>query len=189
MTAFARVITIGKNSDMPKILRLPIGVGVDGTTFAHAVRARADEILCPECQGWGEVERSSIDPSVRPWRERCEQCQGDGIVTIEQDASAEWGLPHADAGGSAPAGYAEPPPSSGMTPDACATGGLSLHNVGRGTRSVLRSVPGSSASHRPAADMPPIALQGTWDRVLDGFTVITGLSVFAAVAWFFLVLA
>ena len=188
MTAFARVITIGKNSDMPKILRLPIGVGVDGTTFAHAVRARADEILCPECQGWGEVERSSIDPSVRPWRERCERCQGDGIVTIKQETSAGRCLPAAEVGRPLSPPESGRPPSSGMTPDACATGGLSLHNVGRGTRSVLRSVPGSSASHRPAADMPPIALQGTWERAVDAATVIAGMVVFGAMAYFFLVI-
>lgn len=80
MTAYARIITIGKNSDLPRVVSLPIGVGVDGCIFKRQVTIQPDEILCPACQGWGEIECSSNNPSVRNWTERCETCDGNGIT-------------------------------------------------------------------------------------------------------------
>ena len=183
MTAYARVITIGRNADMPKVVKIPVGVGVDGCAICAPITIRGDQFVCPDCQGWG------TDPR---WDDRCERCCGDGIVKIEQDeetSAASWCLSTAEAGRPDAGPSSGRPPSSGMMPDARATGDLSLHNAERGTHSVLRSVPGSSASHRPAADMPPIALQGTLERVLDAITVIGGLAVFSAIAWFFLVVS
>lgn len=175
MTAYARVITIGRNADMPKVVKIPVGVGVDGGAIRAPITIRGDQIVCPDCDGWADG---------------CERCDDTGIVDIEQDTSAaSWCLSTAEVGRPATGPYVGRPPSSGMSPDARATGDLSLHNAERGTHSVLRSVPGSSASHRPAADMPPIALQGILERVLDAITVIGGLAVFSAIAWFFLVLA
>ena len=83
MTAYARIITIGKNSTMPRTYTLPIGVGVDGTVFTHRITLQPDEILCPECKGQGEIECSDINPSVRDWTEKCDRCCGNGIIEVE----------------------------------------------------------------------------------------------------------
>lgn len=175
MTAVSRVITIGRNADLPKVVKIPVGVGVDGSAIRAPITIRGDECICPACNGWGDG---------------CERCEERGIVTIEPETSAaSWCLSTAEAGRPDAGPSSGRPPSSGMSPDARATGDLSLHNAERGTHSVLRSVPGSSASHRPAADMPPIALQGTLERVLDGLTVLAGMLVFSSIAYFFLVLA
>lgn len=175
MNAYARVITIGRNADMPKVVKIPVGVGVDGSAIRAPITIRGDQIVCPDCDGWADG---------------CERCDDTGIVDIEQDTSAaSWCLSTAEVGRSLSPPGSGRPPSSGMTPDARATGGLSLHNAERGTQSVLRSVPCSSASDSPAANMPPIALQGTLERVLDVVTVIGGMTVFSAIAWFFLVLS
>ena len=177
MVATARVITIGRNSDMPKVVRIPMGVGVDGCVIRAPITIRGDQTICPACEGWGD---------------NCQRCDGDGIVDVEQETAAvSRCLPAAAVGRSdLRAKPAERPLHSGMMPASRATGDLSRHNVERGTRSsVLRSVPSSSASHRPAADMPPIALQGILERVLDGVTVLAGMLVFSSIAYFFLVLA
>lgn len=175
MNAFARVITIGKNSDMPKIVKIPVGVGVDGCVIRAPITIRGDEMLCPECKGWAED---------------CGRCGDRGIV-MDENASADRCLPAAEVGRPGVRPSSGRPPSSGMTPVARATGDLSrsIHNQERGTHTVLRSVPSSSASRRPAADMPPIALQGTLEHVMDAVTVISGMIVFSALAWFFLVLS
>lgn len=176
MTAYARVITIGRNADMPKVVKIPVGVGVDGCAIRAPITIRGNQTICPDCDGWAEG---------------CERCDDSGIVDIEQETAAvSRCLPAAAVGRSLSLLESGRPLYSGMTPVSRATGGLSLHNAERGTRpSVLRSVPSSSASHRPAADMPPIALQGTLERVLDGVTVLVGMAVFGGLAWFFLVLA
>lgn len=177
---YARFLTVGSNADLPKTVRLPIGVGVDGCTITVPYTIKGDEMLCPSCGGLGENE----------YDETCERCSGEGIVKIEQETVAvSRCLPAAAVGRPVFQTVAGRPPHSGMTPDSRATGGLSLHNAERGTQSVLRSVPCSSASDSPAANMPPIALQGTLERVLDAITVISGMAVFSAIAWFFLVLA
>lgn len=185
MTAYARVITIGRNSDMPKVVKIPVGVGIDGSAIRAPMTIRGDECICPACEGWGTDSF---------WNDRCERCDGNGIVEIDQDedtSAASWCLSTAEVGRSLSPPGSGRPPSSGMKPDARATGDLSrsIHNEERGTHSTLRSVPSSSASDRPAADMPPIALQGTLERVLDGLTVVGGLAVFSAIAWFCLVLS
>lgn len=83
MTAYARIITIGKNSTMPKVVSLPIGVGVDGCTISAHVTIQPDEIICPTCQGWGSVETWDGNPGHRSESERCAQCDGNGIVEAE----------------------------------------------------------------------------------------------------------
>ena len=175
MTAYARVITIGRNADMPKVVKIPVGVGVDGCAIRAPITIRGNQTICPDCDGWAEG---------------CERCDDSGIVDIEQETAAvSRCLPTAAVGRPVFQTVAGRPPHSGMTPDSRATGGLSLHNAERGTQSVLRSVPCSSASDSPAANMPPIALQGTLERVLDAITVISGMAVFSAIAWFCLVLS
>lgn len=82
MTAYARIITIGKNNALPRTYTLPMGVAVDGTVFATRVTLQPDEILCPECKGLGELTFGSIDPSVKDWTERCPHCGGNGIVEV-----------------------------------------------------------------------------------------------------------
>lgn len=83
MTAYARILTIGRNDTMPRTYTLPIGVGVDGTVFTHRITLQPDEILCPDCKGQGDIECSSNNPSVRDWTERCERCDGHGIIEVE----------------------------------------------------------------------------------------------------------
>lgn len=183
MTAFARVITIGKNSDMPKIVKIPVGVGVDGCAICAPITIRGDQLVCPDCQGWG------TDPR---WDDRCERCCGDGIVEIEQDeetSAASWCLSTAEAGRPDAGPSSGRPPSSGMMPDARATGDLS--QLRPKTHTVLRSVPKPPASHSPASPHAPDKAPGisALDRIVDGLTVIAGLAVFSTLALFFLVLA
>lgn len=85
MTAYARIITIGKNSAMPRTYTLPIGVGVDGTVFTHRITLRPDEILCPDCKGQGEIETWDGNPAHRNETHRCEHCRGHGIIEIEEE--------------------------------------------------------------------------------------------------------
>lgn len=217
MTAYARVITIGKNSVLPRFVRLPIGVHIDGSVATATVQATADEKVCPDCEGWGELRHSPINPSERDTWVECERCAGGGIITVDEndeDISAGRCLPAAGTGGSTPAMFVEPPTeqpavptvaassgsgaalrgatplsSSGMTPAGGATAHLWCDNVQRSKKHPLQGVPRSSASQRPAGDLPPNGLPGTLERALDTFTVIAGMIVFAAIAYFFLVLA
>lgn len=85
MTTYARIITIGKNSQMPRTYTLPIGVGVDGTVFTTRITLQPDEILCPECKGQGEFTYTPINPSERDYTVKCEHCNGNGIIEIEED--------------------------------------------------------------------------------------------------------
>lgn len=219
MTAYARIITIGKNSEIPRFVRLPIGVHLDGSVVTATVQALADERVCPDCQGWGELRHSPINPSERDTWTECERCAGGGIIVVdenEEDISAGMRcLPAAGTGGSTPAMFVEPPTeqpavptvaassspasrlqslaglssSSGNQPAAGASADLGCDNVQRSKKHPLQGVPRSSASQRPAGDLPPNGLPGTLERTLDTFTVIAGMIVFAAIAYFFLVLA
>lgn len=79
--------------------------------------------------------------------------------------------------------------SSGVQPAARAAGDLPCF-VGPKTHTVLRSVPGLSASHSPAVTLPPTTPPGTLaDRIIDAVTVLGGLAVFFMIAMFFMVLA
>lgn len=80
-----RIFLIGKNKDMPRVFSLPLGVRPDGTIVNTPVRLQPNEELCPECRGYGEVEYSSINPSIRDWTERCDECSGSGIVEIDEE--------------------------------------------------------------------------------------------------------
>ena len=180
MSAVARVITIGKNSEMPKVVRIPVGVSVDGCAVRAPITIRANQEICPACEGWGTDHSDN----------RCRRCDGDGIVEIENTAAEDRCLPAAAVGrpaGSPPAGR---PSSSGMTPDALAAGGQLHVQKTEAPATVLRSgVPKSSASS-PPVDLPPDAPAGALaDKIVDGLTVIAGLAVFGVMAMFFLVLA
>lgn len=163
MAPYARIITTGKNSTMPKTVYMPFGVGVDGCIFKYPITIKADEVICPDCEGWGTDRHDS----------NCERCDGDGIITIEQETAAvSRCLPAAAVGRPVSLTVAGRPPSSGMSPDARATGDLS------------RSVhpPGPALSIAPAAS-------GHLYAIADAITVVSGLFVFGALGYFFLVLA
>lgn len=184
MTAFARIITIGKNSDMPKVVRLPIGVGVDGCAITAPVTIDADEGVCPDCAGFGydTYADSATD---------CERCGGGGIVTLDdtEPSAGDECLPPAEEGRPAARPSAGRLPSSTMTVDARAAGGLRYPLDAGNEVHPRQGVPTIiSASHSPPA-APPTGLAGTLERVLDGVTVIAGMVVFSCIAWFFLVLA
>ncbi|CAB5079559.1 hypothetical protein UFOVP143_27 [uncultured Caudovirales phage] len=83
MTAYARIITIGRNDTLPKVVSLPIGVGVDGRTISWPLTVQHDEIICPGCLGWGSIETWDGNPGHRSESERCTQCDGNGIVEAE----------------------------------------------------------------------------------------------------------
>lgn len=83
MTAYARIITIGRNCDMPKVVRIPLGVRVDGTSVTAPLTIQPDEILCPVCKGRGSVTECSPNPSVRDRDVQCDRCEGNGIVEVE----------------------------------------------------------------------------------------------------------
>lgn len=184
MTSYARVITIGRNDNMPKVVRLPIGVGVDGCAITAPVTIMPDESVCPDCGGFGYNTYSGDD---------CAKCDGGGIVTIDdtESSAGDECLPPV-RGGRPDVG-----PSSGRLHsstskvDARAAGDLRCFlNAGPKTHS-HRSVSSIvTASQSPAEDMPPDALPGTLaDRIVDGMTVVGGLAVFGMIAFVFLVIA
>jgi hypothetical protein len=183
MTAFARVITIGRNDQMPKVVRLPFGVGVDGCAITAPVTIQPDEGVCPDCAGFGYdlYADGAVD---------CDRCGGGGIITLDDETEPSAGEeclpPPAVEGRPGVSPSSGRLPSSAMTADARVAGDL-LHslNAGPNAHPLLQGVPKIvTASRRPPAD-PPIGLAGT---LLDGFTVIAGLVVFSFIAWFFLVL-
>ena len=185
MTAFARVITIGRNDAIPKVVRLPIGVGVDGCTFSAPVTIQPDEGVCPDCKGFG------YDPYADGAVE-CDRCGGGGIITLEdtEPSAGDECLPPVEEGCPDVRPSSGHLPPSTMTVDARAAGDL-LHSLSAGTEAhpLLKGVPKIvTASRRPPAD-PPHGLAGTLERAIDGFTVIAGLIVFSFIAWFFLVMA
>lgn len=181
MTAYARIITTGKNGDMPKTVTLPFGVGVDGAVIRFPVTIGGDEMICPTCKGWGCDE----------WQDRCEHCCGDGIVKTEQDTGDGSGcLSTSPVGRTAQRLQAVRPPSPGTKPVARATGDLSSNVHRPVAHSVMRRVPAPHASHSQAVEMPPNAPPGIFlERILDVATTLAGIGVFASVAFFFLVLS
>lgn len=78
----SRIIVTGKNRDFPKTIRLPFGVGVDGTIATAAVQIRADQCKCRACDGWGTVDTWDGNPSSRAVAVRCTACDGEGIQTM-----------------------------------------------------------------------------------------------------------
>ena len=189
MTAYARVITIGKNSAMPRTYTVPLGVGVDGTVFTHRVTLRAGEDRCPDCKGFGEIETWDGNPGHRSETERCKRCDGQGIIEIE-NPEADDCLPASGPGQDEVNDCTLAcPTSSGVQPVARAAGDLPRF-MGSKTHTVLRSVPKPSASRRPALEIPPDAAQGTLaDMIIDGIAVIAGLSIFGIIALFLMVIA
>lgn len=191
MTATSRVIVTGRNDTLPKVVNLPVGVRQDGSVVRALVTIAGNQSVCTRCKGWGEVECGSINPSVKNWTERCEDCGGDGI-TEHNSPAASWCL--RAAGDERPALFdreAGRSTASGMSPDARATGDLSgsVYNRGIGEHTVLRRLQNLSASLSPALP-PSTTAPGTLaDRIVDALTVIAGMSVFAMIAMFVLVMA
>lgn len=68
-----RIIITARNDQFP---RITLGYGVDGTAFTAPLNGTP----CPDCGGQGEVECCPINPSERCYWERCEMCQGDGVI-------------------------------------------------------------------------------------------------------------
>ena len=68
-----RILITARNDQFP---RITLGYAVDGT----ALTARVDGTPCPDCQGAGEVETWDGNPGHRSETERCEMCQGDGVI-------------------------------------------------------------------------------------------------------------
>lgn len=85
MTAFARVITIGRNDQMPKVGRITLGVRQDGSAVTAPVFLRPHEEVCRRCAGAGWVTVSPINPSERDYEETCSLCEGEGIVKMEAE--------------------------------------------------------------------------------------------------------
>jgi hypothetical protein len=211
MTAFARVITIGRNNAIPKVVRLPIGVGVDGCTISAPVTIQPDEFVCPDCKGFGY-------DAYADGAADCDRCGGGGIITNDEDeiSAVSRCLPAAEPGcfvtvlakhpteqpamPTVVAGLKSPAlrlqylagllPSSGMKPAARAAGGLLYpHSAGTDTHSSER-VSSLSAFYRPAPSPTHNGAPGTsiLDRVVDVLTTIAGIAVFCTIALFFMVL-
>lgn len=70
---------------LTKILKLPIGVRVDGTTATAAVSVPFDADICPACDGHGEIECWDGNPSHRDVTVRCDDCHGNGIIGLEDE--------------------------------------------------------------------------------------------------------
>ena len=190
MTAYARVITIGKNSAMPKTVYMPFGVGVDGGVIKYPVTIQGDEIICPACSGWREIETWDGNPGHRSETDRCERCDGQGIIEIENPdvvCLPASGLGRPELNDCTVSGR---PSSPGVQPVARAAGDLPRF-TGRKTHTVLRCVPKApQASSRPALECPPDAAPGTFTaRTLDVITTLGGLAVFGMIALFLLVLS
>lgn len=83
-----RILLVGRNDQMPRVVELMLGVCVDGTALTSRVTLKHNEAVCPDCGGSGQVEFGSIDPSVKPWTERCDECRGEGVVEIDEDGFA-----------------------------------------------------------------------------------------------------
>lgn len=179
MTAYCRVITIGKNSDMPKMVKLPWGVTVNGAALLHSATVHDDEIVCPDCEGWG----------CDHFGDTCERCNGQHLITIEQEPVAAMCLPSAAVGRPVTGTVTGRPTPSGMTLDALAAD-EQLRTRSK-THTVLRSGLKPPALQSPA--LPPAHRDApgslTLEAVIDGATVIAGMAVFSAIAWFFLVLS
>jgi Zn finger protein HypA/HybF involved in hydrogenase expression len=77
----SRIIVTGKNRNFPNTIRLPFGVGVDGTPATMTVQVRADQCLCKRCGGTGELISRPINPSERDYSTPCPDCD-EGIATM-----------------------------------------------------------------------------------------------------------
>lgn len=78
-----RIILTGKNRDFPNVIRLPLGVAVDGAVAMMPIRVAANQRKCPSCDGWGSIDTWDGNPSHRSVSERCTDCDGEGIQTME----------------------------------------------------------------------------------------------------------
>ena len=77
-----RIIITGKNKDFPNTIRLPFGVGVDGSIATMSVRVAPNQRKCRSCGGWGTIETWDGNPSHRDMSVRCTDCDGEGIQTM-----------------------------------------------------------------------------------------------------------
>lgn len=163
MTAYARVITIGRNDALPKVVKIPVGVGVDGSVIRAPITIQPDEIICPVCKGWGEYGHY-----------KCDRCNGDCIISLDDTeiSAGDECLPPAGIGRPAAGPSAGRPLSSTSTVAARATGDLSC----------------SISHHSPTLHHAPAAL-GHLNNVVEALTVIGGMAVFGAIGYLFLVLA
>lgn len=78
----SRIIVTGKNRNFPNTIRLPFGLGVDGSIATMAVRVGANQCKCKRCDGWGTIETWDGNPAHRDVSERCPDCDGEGIATM-----------------------------------------------------------------------------------------------------------
>lgn len=85
MTVIARVITIGRNDQLPKVGRITVGVLIDGSEVTAPVYLKPNEEVCRSCSGRGWITVSPINPSERECDETCSLCEGEGIITIGED--------------------------------------------------------------------------------------------------------
>lgn len=85
MTAYARIITTGKNSSMAKLGRISLGVHVDGQPVTAPVYLQPHEEVCRRCAGAGWVTVTPLDPSIRDFDDTCPLCEGEGIVKMEAE--------------------------------------------------------------------------------------------------------
>ena len=217
MTAYARIITTGRNNTMPRFIRMPIGVYVDGSAATTTIQALDDEILCPICEGWGFITVSPNNPSERDRTENCERCDGAGLIIEHNISGGDECLPPSEIGpcgtssrlqpqgphqqldgmslasglgGSVDGSRTEPSSYSGMTPASGASAGL-MSLVQRSQAHPLTGVPKIIALHRPASDfLPPKETRAAlWATVEDVAATTLGFAMLCAVAYFFLVLA
>lgn len=79
--SYKRILIAGKNKDIPKTIRLPFGVGVDGTETTALVRVAPDECKCTRCGGWGYTMTWDGNPSHRDTAEPCPHCN-EGIAKV-----------------------------------------------------------------------------------------------------------
>lgn len=179
MTVYARVITIGKNSDIPKVVRLPVGVGVDGAAVRCPVTIRGDESLCPKCEGWGHDE----------YDDECGRCNGRGIIH-ETSLTGFRCFGPVEKGRPVAGPSAGRPTTPGVVPAALAANVSRQLVPERTQNTVLRRCSALIASRRPAPGNPPACGAGHFtDVAVDVVTVVAGLVVFGGLAWFALVLA
>jgi len=70
-----RFILTGTNRAFPQARQI-LGYTVEGVALTAVVEGTP----CPDCEGQGEILRTPINPSERDYAERCEMCQGAGVV-------------------------------------------------------------------------------------------------------------
>ncbi len=135
----SRILITGKNNTIPMLRDLKVCASCGGDGWVH---------------GWGN------NPSERPFRVTCSDCNGEGAIerkTPAYDATAGQWLN----------------PPSGMTPDA----GASAEPGHSGEDTLFSATP---LSQGPAA--VPFEAAGFWEAVVDGVTTALGLVAFGLVA-------